>query len=154
MPFGTIIASTARRGALPRRAPSPTLLRYLCDGGSRPNPGSMQPLVYNGVGFLPLDTTEGTNHKAVYEAVFAALEHASRAAATDVHIHLLSELVWKQLSGNAGAIRLVDHRDRALASAERFDEVIWHLVKPPFDLPSGVALTAKSLRRAAARQLT
>ena len=75
------------------------------DGGSRGNPGP------SGIGVVILDSGrkkikevykyigEATNNVAEYRALVSGLEEAMALKATDVIIHLDSELLVKQLSG-------------------------------------------------------
>jgi len=79
------------------------LLIY-ADGGSRGNPGPA------GIGVILIDGTkkirelyryigETTNNMAEYNALLAALEEASGLGASEIIIHLDSELVTRQLNG-------------------------------------------------------
>lgn len=101
------------------------------DGGSRGNPGP------SGIGFIILDDKkkkvkevfryigETTNNIAEYTALIAALEEAARfAAGNAVVVHLDSELVEKQLSGE---YRVKDARikplfEKALGIIKTFKE--------------------------------
>lgn len=70
---------------------------YFCDAGCRPNPGTHLLIVWDGTQFLPIDPSEGTNHRAAYQAVLRALHEAADVGASTVEIRLTSDLVFRQL---------------------------------------------------------
>jgi len=151
MPIGTLIKShTAQRSIFPS-AKTSKFLDLLCDGGSRPNPGTALPLVADDGGFLPVPPTHpGTNHQAIYDAVDHALDHALHIGVSDLTIELVSQLVWGHLTGNGGCKRLAGRRDFALTKAESFASVTWKLVKPPFVVNHVTVRSTRMLRRKAA----
>lgn len=149
MPFGSLIASHRQVGVRPAGLRPPIIVNYLCDGGSTPNPGAMKRVVHDGLQFERSAKLIGTNHKAVYESIFKALKNARRLKATEVHLSLISRLVWLQVTGNGGARLLLDQRNRACGLASAFPSVTWHLISGPFSVPQGIAPTARHLRRMA-----
>lgn len=153
MPFGKTVATHVQVGLLTTPAAGVVAIDLLCDGGSRPNPGTSRPLVHDGSTFLPVPIRRrGTNHGAVYDAVDLALGHASKVGATDVTITLLSKLVWGHLTGNEGCKRLVSRRDHAVTVASKFSRVTWILVVPPIAIRNISIHTPHALRRLARRR--
>ena len=99
--------------------------------------------------FIPYHKAGGTNHRAIYNAIAAALKDADQRNATDVHISLASTLVWGQVTGNEGVDKLEREWIGVLQQADRFRSVTWHLVGPPFIVSTGKAATVRALRRMA-----
>jgi hypothetical protein len=149
MPFGTVIASHTQTGTplLPMNGGKAG--RYLCDGLSRPNPGTTKPVVHDGNDFLKLPRPTGTNHRSIYVAIAEALTNAKNHQVSELEISLPSRLVWGQITQNGGVRKLRAERDRILTLAGGFQQVIWHLVEPPFVLPTGPVNSTRSLRRMA-----
>ena len=152
MPFGTLIASHRAPEHVALKAGAGTSIELLCDGGSRPNPGTAHPLVAHATGFLPVSPTNpGTNHQAVYDAVDFALKHAITVGAEEAIIELVSRLVWGQLTGNGGCRVLIPRQALSLANASRIPIVTWKLVEPPFLVAGKVLSSTRALRQHAAR---
>jgi hypothetical protein len=151
MPFGTLIASHRALGQVALKGSAGRSVELLCDGGSRPNPGTAHPLVADATGFLPVPPTNpGTNHQAVYDAVDYALDHTITMGAGEVIIELVSRLVWGQLTGNGGCRLLVARQQLSLEVASQIPMVTWKLVKPPFLVAGKVVSSTRALRRYAA----
>lgn len=129
-------------------------LRYLCDGGCKPNPGRAQPVVYDGRSFIRVRSQRnGTNHRAIYSGIIAALRDAQRRQAKAVEIHLFSKLAYLQLTDSLGVNRMAFYVSRTLRLANRFSEVTWVLVTPPA-MAAGVAINSKrAFRNLAAKRL-
>lgn len=148
MQFGQSIARHVQQGtALPTQ--HTVLAEYLCDGSSRPNPGPTKMVLHDETQFIPYHKADGTNHRAIYSAISAALKEADRRNATDVHISLASKFVWSQVTGNQGVNKLEREWNGVLQQANRFRTVTWHLVGPPFIVSTGAVATVRALRRMA-----
>ena len=152
MPFGTLLDSRTILGLPAARGVAPIHMSFLCDGGSRPNPGVSKPVVWDGNAFLPImSPVRGTNHRSVYDAVYAALDFAKAGGATELTIELSSHLVWGQIADNGVGIKLNERRDKARDLAARFTKVEWRLVGPPFIIGRSRLGSPRSLRRFAER---
>lgn len=148
MQFGQPIAVHIQQGTV--APPQTTLLaEYLCEGSSCPNPGATKMVLHDETDFMKLDQRDGTNHRAIYNAVAEALKDAGKRNATDVHISLASRLVWGQITGNQGVKKLEGELTKVARLASRFRSVTWHLVEPPFTVSVGSVATLRALRRMA-----
>lgn len=121
---------------------------YLCDAGCRPNPGTHLPVVWDGENFLETAPVEGTNHRASYHAVQAALKDADERRAERIELRVTSVLVFRQLT-TGGYCRngdLEQLRDLTLTLADRVSPIRMVLVKEPFILGGLVFETRDRLR--------
>lgn len=153
MAFANPLARHVARPIGPRAASGPTL-RYLCDGGCKPNPGIAQPVVHDGRRFIHVQSQRnGTNHRAIYLGIMEALRDARRKQAKAVEIHMFSKLAYLQLTGNLGVNRMALYVSRTLRLANRFSQVTWVLVTPPA-MTRGVAISSeREFRNLAAKRL-
>lgn len=153
MAFANPLARHVARSIGPRAANGPTL-QYLCDGGCKPNPGRAQPVVHNGRRFISVPSqSNGTNHRAIYWGIMAALRNAHQRRAKAVEIHLFSKLAYLQLTDNLGVNRMAFYVRRTLRYANRFSKVTWVLVTPPATTGGVAIFSEREFRDLAARRL-
>lgn len=131
-------------------AGSPKIV-YLCDAGCRPNPGTHLPVVWDDSQFLDIPGSNGTNHRASYQAVIAALEDASQRQLSRIELQVTSDLVYKQLSTGAYCRNktLAELRQAVVDRADRVKPVRIVLKNAPFLIGASTVLTRHALRRAA-----
>lgn len=141
--FGKPVALVAR----PTFA-GPPARTYLCDAGCRPNPGSHLPVVWDGEKFVKTVPVEGTNHRASYHAVQAALKDAGKRKADRIELRVTSDLVFRQLTtgGYCRNVDLEQLRDLALTLADRVSPVRLVRVEEPFVLGGAIFATRDRLR--------
>lgn len=124
---------------------------YLCDAGCRRNPGVHLPVVWDGTRFLEIADSSGTNHRAAYQAVDAALKDAERLRLTHIELWLTSDLVYRQLSTAryCRSEQLAQLRDIVADRASRVAPVRLVLVNAPFKVGRLSVQTRRALRRLA-----
>lgn len=155
---GTTSCSSARYGRVVAQVGNSQSsdLHLLCDGAASPNPGWMQLIVLDGSQFLPLEAKPlGTNHRAVYEAILAALSVAHERSASSVRISLLSRLVFQQVTTNTYCSHpvLIDYRSQVAAAVGLRQSVVWQLIEPPIRVSPAQLVGVRQFRSRALREI-
>ncbi len=121
---------------------------YLCDAGCRPNPGTHLPVVWDGKSLLDLAARKGTNRKAAYQSVIEALKDARVRGFDRVEIHLTSNLVYRQLTGdlNCREPQLEELRSLCAITVPARMSVRLVLAEEPFNVGGTVFSTRLKLR--------
>ncbi len=123
-------------------------VQEICDGMSTPNPGLMKVIRHDGTQFIKQPQVAGTNHRAVYAAVKAALDDAVLARADYVEIGVYPKNIFEQFS-EGKVFKLRNFYEEIMQRAKKLPSMKMILIEEPLVLPQGVVTNAHELRRLA-----